>query len=1142
MKTHWFERALSLMIVSVLAIVLPLTAVAEDIDIFVGGAGGGSAANVLIIIDNTSNWADAAQHWPGGEVQGQAELGALLTVIPTLNDSVNVGLMLFNQNGSGSCCSGGYIRYAMQPMTPTNKAALVAEITNLLANFSAPENKAASAASYAMTLFDAFKYFGGYTSPAHATDNVAGTPQDATHFGTAVFATPAVTFNRPDVAGYTNASSTVYRPPAAAADVCGGKNYIIFVGNGFPNTDTAPSEDMKMFLDGVGGNSTQIQLPVLTTTTATTSSNLGYSAACYAKQSTGQTACTTANASVCGAGYTTCTCGTPTIQTGCTGSNVHYSLVGGYTTTAVTPTGTTALPASNKVRFADEWTRFLYQTDANAAAGQQNIITFTIDAFNAQQNADQTALLYSMASSGGGQYYAAKNKNDLIIDFGNIFAKIQATNSVFVSASLPVNAASRSTNKNEVYIGMFRPDASARPLWYGNVKQYKIGNFVGDYNLADASGAQAVSTLTGFFDDCATSAWTSDSGKYWWAVTSDPPPAGACPASTKNTFDKFSDAPDGPQVQKGSVAEIIRRGNNPGATSTWALNRTMYTKSFVPFTVANTGMTAADVDFIKGTNVDPTGNYLTYQFDPTDTSKTTTIRPTVHGDVVHSRPLAINYSSTQTVVYYGANDGGLHAVDGSNGQELWAYVASEFYSTLPRLRQNSPLINYSFLDPVAMSPPPLPKNYYFDGSIGAYQSVDNTKVWIYPTMRRGGRMLYALNVSNPSVPSLKWTFGCPNLTDDVGCVGTGAANIGQTWSTPNVANLKVGGTVGETPTTIVAVGGGYDNCEDGAPSATCSGAKGSIVYILNADTGAKLASFTTRGRVVADPAFVDLDGDGIPDLAYAVDTRGSIYRISFGLSKSAPLAAAAWTATRVAATTGSDRKFLYAPAVMSVADHTTGNYYVYLALGSGDREQPLETQYPYANPVVNRFYLFLDNLAATPPADTSALDNLDSTSMSDFTAVTSCSASTILPSSSKSGWFMDLNAYGRGEQTVTSAAIVGGAIYFSTNRAIPRSANACAPLGEARGYAVNLFNASGVIGVQPANCGGTRSGKFVGGGLPPSPVIANPRLDDGKVHSICIGCIDTKNTTDSVAVDAHEAFSLPPQKRKRVYWRQEGDN
>src|SRR5205814_1362163 len=176
--------------------------------------------------------------------------------------------------------------------------------------------------------------------------------------------------------------------------------------------------------------------------------------------------------------------------------------------------------------------------------------------------------------------------------------------------------------------------------------------------------------------------------------------------------------PDGPHVEKGAVAEVIRKGNDPTGTTTWALNRTLYTKGFITYNTTNSGMAQADVDFVRGLNVDAAGNYVTYQYDPSDPTKTTTIRPTVHGDVTHGRPLAINYPSGSTVIYYGANDGWLRAADSVTGKELWAYVAPEFYATLPRLRQNSPLISY----PSIVSSVSLPKSYYFDGPIGVYQN------------------------------------------------------------------------------------------------------------------------------------------------------------------------------------------------------------------------------------------------------------------------------------------------------------------------------------------------------------------------------------------------------------------------------------
>ena len=59
-------------------------------------------------------------------------------------------------------------------------------------NFSSPTEKInTSSGNYSAALFEAFKYFGGYSTPAHAAagDDLGGTPVDttagatATHFG-----------------------------------------------------------------------------------------------------------------------------------------------------------------------------------------------------------------------------------------------------------------------------------------------------------------------------------------------------------------------------------------------------------------------------------------------------------------------------------------------------------------------------------------------------------------------------------------------------------------------------------------------------------------------------------------------------------------------------------------------------------------------------------------------------------------------------------------------------------------------------------------------------------------------------------------------------------------------------------------------
>src|SRR5256885_16223113 len=99
---------------------------------------------------------------------------------------------------------------------------------------------------------------------------------------------------------------------------------------------------------------------------------------------------------------------------------------------------------------------------------------------------------------------------------------------------------------------------------------------------------------------------------------------------------------------------------------------------------------------------------------------------------------------------------------------------------------------------------------------------------------------------------------------------------------------------------------------------------------------------------------------------------------------------------------------------------------------------------------------------------------------------TACSTTGVLPTSSMSGWFMNLSANGLGEQTVTSAIIAAGMVAFSTNRPVPQAQGTCATtLGAAYGYWVNLFNASGGISANGAACGGGRGSSFDGGGAAP---------------------------------------------------------
>ena len=1067
----------------------PLLAGADDIDIFTGASAGASInPRILIVLDNTSNWSRQNQKWPGAS-QGQSEVNAIKRVVAELNGNVSLGLMEFVTGGNAND-DGGFIRYAVRPMIEANRTAFSSQLTTIHGNINSPDEKRNSNTPYGNLMYDVYNYFAGANS----------------------YSPSATLASKADAGGYATRYGR-FASPLTSDNICG-KSYVIFIGNpnsSGPSSDTAANTQLLNALNGSAA--TQLGLPNFASKAVSTATTVGTTTACY-KDAATAAAGLGEFADTCN-GYTDgCKIGpiAASAEGVCTvAATSQYSVVA--TDTVVTNVPTGSFSTDTGPRNADEWARLLHDRGIPVPGStiRPSVSTYTIDVYNAQPNAEHTSLMLSMAKAGGGKYYAAKNEESIVAALKEILIEIQAVNTSFASTSLPVNATNRSQNENQVFIGMFRPDADARPRWFGNLKRYQLINTQAGLDLGDVAGKPAVNPQTGFVTPCAKSSWTSDSNSYWGGLGLTPDPAGTCGIFG---LDKYSDAPDGPFVEKGGAAQVLRQGNVAGGTaSSNTVARTMYTQagaSLISFSWSNTLLDPALVKFIRGEDVNG------------EKAGGATTRPSIHGDVIHSRPLPVNYGATGVTVFYGANDGTFRALDADTGVERWAFVAPEFFPRLSRLKNNSPRVAYPNL-PDDISPAPTPKDYFFDGSTGVYQNADSSTVWIYPTMRRGGRMIYALDVSKVGAPAFKWKAGCPNLGNDNGCT-PGMSGIGQTWSTPSVAFIKGYSTTKP----VVVVGGGYDRCEDAdTQSPTCSATKGGVVYVLDADSGAVIRSFATERSVAADVAMVDIDNDSQPDYAYAADTGGNVYRIDFidGPSTRVALNTTSWTSRKVARTSGAGRKFLSAPALLAAQGH------VFVALGSGDREHPLYSHYPYAN-VMNRFYVYKDDLAAV----SSAAQDLDT--LADYTGQNACDTPRVLPSNDLKGWFMSLNQNGQGEQVVTSALIAGGMVTFSTNRPIePRVGTCSTTLGEARGYWVNLLNAAGAINT-PGACGGRRSSAFVGGGLPPSPVLANGVLVDGKATTVVIGAVQKGSdgaAGASVAIAPQRIRPAITSKRKRTY-------
>ncbi|WP_035822706.1 pilus assembly protein [Cupriavidus sp. SK-4] len=843
-------------------------------------------------------------------------------------------------------------------------------------------------------------------------------------------------------------------------------------------------------------------------------------------------------------------------------------------------------PVGNKYldNWGDEWARFMYNADLNAAgntgsstATRQNIITYTIaiteDGKNSKDYAD---FVGSMASNGGGGNFVVKlgDFKALADALQKIFNEMQAVNNVFASVSLPVSVNGQGSYLNQVFIGMFRPDAQASPRWTGNLKQYKLGYdssnklVLLDAGTPDSSGNLVVNNAlsnagTGFISPNARSFWTADPPKQFTSAGYSSADIDKWPATGFWTnaiadLNGAKEAIDGPLVEKGGAGEMLRAqfltDRGPRQLLTCPSPKCSAAAGLARFDTANAALTdsagiaalnssASDVanliNWVRGSDVFaartddiPAKETIKGPGDPV------TVRGSIHGDVLHSRPVAVDYGGTTgLVVFYGANDGVFHAINGNQqkgistdagvvrpGGELWGFIPPEFYGKLSRIYTNTPEVQ---LTGGPTGPGFAPRDYFFDGTATVYQNMSSPaapKVHLYLTARRGGRLIYALDVSNPAKPTYLWSKTNSDIPE-----------LGQTWSQPRVIRVK------GRDDPLLIMGAGYDTSEDSDP-APGKNVMGRGLIVLNAISGdlvwaalpdctglAAGTCVTAQMRAVpSDVTVVDRDGDGYADKAYVGDVGGNVWRADFRSSKgNTP---EFWTIAQLASLGGvgnAARKFFYPPDVV-----LTKNYEAVL-IGSGDREHPLysyNTSPDAAQNVKNRFYMLKDpNVGTGVPSDWTPIKEA-------MLADVSAADAEYKDSPLFSGFFIGLRP---GEKVVNAPLTVGRYTYFGTNTPSPIQTGACYPdLGEARGYAISFLTGKG------ESPDGSRSEKFSTGGLAPSPVFGMVAIESSngtpaKVVPVMIGTgVQDGKGENNGRPPFQPREPSPPNvgKRKRAFW------
>ena len=451
------------------------------------------------------------------------------------------------------------------------------------------------------------------------------------------------------------------------------------------------------------------------------------------------------------------------------------------------------------------------------------------------------------------------------------------------------------------------------------------------------------------------------------------------------------------------------------------------------------------IQYIRGFNYDPT------------TGKNTP-REKILGDILHSSPLVVKTKCSGkdcTVVFFGANDGMIHAIDDASGAEKWAFIPPDLLSRLKFLYLEGSTKLY-FVD----SSPKLAELNSKGLLASANETVDQ-RILVFG-LRRGGSYYYALDITDADFPRFLWKVPDTGKASDF-------AELTQTWSEPAFGNMKINGI----PTPVVFFGAGYDPENDTIPT-DISKIKGRGVYAVDLRDGRKVWSKTYADlpsqMIYSIPSTVllfDIEEDGIVDRLYVGDLGGQMW--AFNLN---PKDGKDWSqrllfkAPIITLGDGTLRylKIFYPPDLVKEKDGS------YLYFGTGDRERPLNRNAQ----LVNRLYCVKDRDLPVGKFQTLTESDLVNLTKDELQESSDEKIKGEIRSNlqNKYGWYILLENVG--EKCLASATVFLKVAYFTTYTPIT---GGCTPTGEARVYAIHYTDGQSVFNWDKGNDGKSKGSK-----------------------------------------------------------------
>jgi len=725
-----------------------------------------------------------------------------------------------------------------------------------------------------------------------------------------------------------------------------------------------------------------------------------------------------------------------------------------------------------------------------------------------------------LASAGGtSQVKITMSDPSLVVEaLRNILREIISVSTTFVAASVPVNVFNRAESLDNVFIALFQVDADGKPSWTGNVKKLKFGDVtdatgkVIGKELQDALGKSAIGNDGRINYDALT----------YWTVKGDLP----APVTADNEVAER----DGRVVDRGAGGQKIP-GFRPGGTPTspGADNATGNRQIYYDPTSVTNGTPAALTPLIASTTeaanttlqtaigtTDTTAmlKYLKYArgldgCDADGDSVSDEVRSWIFGDPLHSRPLPVNYglsgghSKTNPLIYVaiGSNDGSMRFIrnsvtsgddtDDAAGEEAWAFYPQATMKVLPVLCNNiagsADQDSNGDVHPYAIdgAPTSLTIDINGDGTVSG-----SDKVYLFFGLRRGGRGLYAMDVTVPTDPKILWRI--TNAT-------SGYSKLGLTFAQPRLGqvNKDLDGD-GKAADYVLFVPGGYNVNKDVQDVVGTDDAYGNAFFVINAKTGelvwkahgdSATASVSSSeythvdmdDAIPSEPAVIDSDGDGLTDRVVVGDTGGRVWRFDVAGSDSTK-----WRAIELgsvgrhhSSTLSNDLRFLHRPDVVPSRD--SFGAFDAVVIGSGDRENPLDRTGDSldADTPVNYMFMFKDR-QTTPYTSAIADPTIVAADMLADVSADACitdatcggtlnTGSVLADNDYANGWKLKFGA-GPGEKSLAAPLTLVNTVFFTTFLPLgtydnlvedAEEATTCGPTeGQGAFYALNLTDAT----------------------------------------------------------------------------------